>query len=110
MKRLIAILAIALLSFTSCQKSILSKGLYYAETNLTNMDLIAGAMNQALQASRRTLTSGGQGGTWLSDQFELSRQTMERIGCHKGVTSSAYWHYWHAPGASQQPDIDRAWR
>lgn len=32
MKRLIAILAIALLSITSCQKSSLSRGLYYADT------------------------------------------------------------------------------
>ena len=64
---------------TAGEKNLTGEVLYCAETNLTNMDLIAGAMNQALQASRRALTSGGQGGTWLSDQFERSRQTMERI-------------------------------
>ena len=44
MKRLIAILAIALLSFTSCQKSILSKGLYYAETKdgMIYLELLSG--------------------------------------------------------------------
>lgn len=61
------------------QKNLVNEVLYYAMENLTRLNLMGEAMDDALQAAQRYLSSGGQDFGALQDRFALCRQTVTGV-------------------------------
>lgn len=75
---------------TKAEESLVGEVLYYAENNLTRLDLMADAMYDALNASRRYLSSGSTDYASLRDTFAVSRQTLEQLDLTPCVPSDGF--------------------
>lgn len=61
---------------TAVEKSVASEVIYYMETHLTELDIIAGAADDAMQEARRYLITGSSAFSSLEDAFEISLHTI----------------------------------
>lgn len=69
---------------TAAEQNLVSELLYYVETDMTQLNLMADSVGSALEEAERYLSGGSVSRSALDDQFELTRVTLERAdlpGC-----------------------------
>lgn len=69
---------------TAAEKNLVTDLLYYVETDMMQLDLMADAVGKALEEAQRYLSGGSVGNTALADQFERSLAVLEQAdlsGC-----------------------------
>lgn len=63
---------------TAAEKNLVTELLYYVETDMTQLNLMADSVNSALEEAQRYLSGGSVSTSALENQFELTRSTLER--------------------------------
>lgn len=63
---------------TAAEKNLVTELLYYVETDMTQLNLMADSVGSALEEAQRYLSGGSVSRSALDNQFELTRSTLER--------------------------------
>ena len=65
---------------TAEEKNLVTELLYYTQTDITRLDLMATAVGKALDETQRYISGGSIADTTLENQFEQTRSTLEKTG------------------------------
>ena len=73
---------------TNAEKNLTNELIYYTSCNLTNLDLMGRALDDAIQASQRYLSSAAGNYDDLQDRFSVCRQALDQINLEFGAPAA----------------------
>lgn len=75
---------------TATEKSVTFEVIYYVESNLTYLDMMADAAGQVIEDTQRYLNSGSSEYTALQNSFEVAYQTFEKCDLDSAAPSDGF--------------------